>query len=279
MIESSSNASSHVILRIKSQAWAIPAIDVREMVSMPFVMELPETPEFVRGIIFLRGDSIPLIDLRRLIGLESHQNETEKIIELLNQSRKEHIQWLVELESSIRENRSFTLERNPARCPFAKWHEGYNSNDLIVASLVRKFELPHSRLHLSADTALTLFKSGNLHAALDVVDNTRKNDLNFLNFLFDEFIHFIVEAHNEIALVIQRNGTLFAISADSVDSVENLDIDRMEPVPDIITGKYSSQVVGSISKLKNQDEPVLILDSDRLLECLKSIVDEIRLGQ
>jgi len=49
---------------------------VKEVIKVKSVTRLPKTPSFVRGVINLRGDVIPIIDLREKLGLEQ-QDYTE----------------------------------------------------------------------------------------------------------------------------------------------------------------------------------------------------------
>ena len=53
-----------ITVRLKNQAFAMPSDDVREMIQLGEVFAVPQVPEYVRGVINLRGSIIPLIDLR-----------------------------------------------------------------------------------------------------------------------------------------------------------------------------------------------------------------------
>lgn len=50
--------------------YALAVEHVREIVRMPEFMEVPDVPEFIRGIINLRGRVIPLMDGRARLGLQ-----------------------------------------------------------------------------------------------------------------------------------------------------------------------------------------------------------------
>jgi purine-binding chemotaxis protein CheW len=49
----------------------IGILKVREIIGMMTVTPVPQTPEFVKGVINLRGKVIPVIDLRLRFGLEA----------------------------------------------------------------------------------------------------------------------------------------------------------------------------------------------------------------
>lgn len=53
--------------------YAVDIRNVREVINMCEITELPKTPEYVEGIINLRGEVIPIIDLRKKFGLLREQ--------------------------------------------------------------------------------------------------------------------------------------------------------------------------------------------------------------
>ena len=103
------------VIQAKNQAFAVATRDLREMVIMPEVSEVPNTGEHVRGVINLRGRVLPLIDLRKRIGLASLAEENAAFLAMLWQREKDHHNWLRELEASVRERREFQLTTDPAQ--------------------------------------------------------------------------------------------------------------------------------------------------------------------
>lgn len=67
---------------LSDEEYAIEINDVREIVKMVDITEVPKTPGFMLGIISLRGVIIPLMDLRMRLGLEacSYNAKTRIII-------------------------------------------------------------------------------------------------------------------------------------------------------------------------------------------------------
>ena len=49
--------------------YAVPLRQVREIVGLPPITPLPNTPSFLRGVISLRGAIIPVVDLREQLEL------------------------------------------------------------------------------------------------------------------------------------------------------------------------------------------------------------------
>jgi purine-binding chemotaxis protein CheW len=49
--------------------YAIPLTQVREIIGLPTITRLPNTPSFLRGVISLRGAIVPVVDLREQLEL------------------------------------------------------------------------------------------------------------------------------------------------------------------------------------------------------------------
>lgn len=54
--------------------YAVSSMDVLQLIEMPFITPIPEMPDYIRGILHLRGENIPVIDL----GLRLQQHSVEK---------------------------------------------------------------------------------------------------------------------------------------------------------------------------------------------------------
>jgi purine-binding chemotaxis protein CheW len=62
-----------VIFRLRGVEHALPVEDVVEVLRMVAITPLAEAPPWVRGVIDLRGRVIPVIDLRRRLGMPERE--------------------------------------------------------------------------------------------------------------------------------------------------------------------------------------------------------------
>ncbi len=66
---------------VGAEEYGLELLRVKEVIRMRQVVRLPNAPAFMKGIINLRGDVIPIIDLRGRFGLEScEQTASTRII-------------------------------------------------------------------------------------------------------------------------------------------------------------------------------------------------------
>ena len=61
--------NTYLTFSLDEAEYAIAVANVKEIVRLPEFVEVPDVPEFVRGVINLRGQVIPLLDARARLGL------------------------------------------------------------------------------------------------------------------------------------------------------------------------------------------------------------------
>ncbi|MFW5640588.1 MAG: chemotaxis protein CheW [Thermodesulfobacteriota bacterium] len=62
--------SKYLTFFLNGAGFGVHILKVREIIGIMPITQLPQTPEFVRGVINLRGRVIPVIDLRLRFGIE-----------------------------------------------------------------------------------------------------------------------------------------------------------------------------------------------------------------
>ncbi|MFA7296012.1 MAG: chemotaxis protein CheW [Dehalococcoidia bacterium] len=69
-----------VVFDLAGEAYGVNIGTVREIIRMQAVTHVPETPDFVEGVINLRGRVIPVVDLRKRFGLETSEHTSDSRI-------------------------------------------------------------------------------------------------------------------------------------------------------------------------------------------------------
>ncbi|MEM9855417.1 MAG: chemotaxis protein CheW [Pseudomonadota bacterium] len=69
---------------LAGQDYAMDIMLVREIRNWSEPTPLPRTPDFVRGVINLRGTVLPILDLAKRLGLPGGENEERAVIIVLN---------------------------------------------------------------------------------------------------------------------------------------------------------------------------------------------------
>ncbi|MDR1396011.1 MAG: chemotaxis protein CheW [Deltaproteobacteria bacterium] len=78
---SSENDGKYLTFQLVDEGYGIGILKVREIIGMLPVTPVPQTPAFLKGVINLRGQVIPVVDLRLKFGLpEEEYTERTSII-------------------------------------------------------------------------------------------------------------------------------------------------------------------------------------------------------
>jgi len=74
-------ATQYLTFVLDEEVFAVDVARVREILEMPTITKVPQVPEFMRGVINLRGCVVPVIDLHMKFGMpESAQTVNTCII-------------------------------------------------------------------------------------------------------------------------------------------------------------------------------------------------------
>lgn len=71
--------------RIGSDNYAIPVLDVQEVVKSHFVTKVPLSPPYIRGLINLRGQIVTAVNLHNLFQIEGDYSDTHMNIIVRNE--------------------------------------------------------------------------------------------------------------------------------------------------------------------------------------------------
>lgn len=69
-----SKAGKYLTFELKGEIYGLEILKVQEIIGMMNVTRVPKTPDFIRGVINLRGKVIPVIDLRLKFGMETKED-------------------------------------------------------------------------------------------------------------------------------------------------------------------------------------------------------------
>lgn len=69
-----------VVFDLAGEAYGVEISSVREIIRMQEITRMPRTPDYVEGVINLRGKVTPVIDLRKRFGLAASEGTTDQRI-------------------------------------------------------------------------------------------------------------------------------------------------------------------------------------------------------
>jgi purine-binding chemotaxis protein CheW len=106
----------YLTFSMAEEEYGIGILKIKEIIGMMPVTTVPQTPEFVKGVINLRGKVIPVVDLRLRFGMESI-DYTERtciiVVEIIGQSGIVLIGIVVDAVSEVLNIKGEDIEETP----------------------------------------------------------------------------------------------------------------------------------------------------------------------
>jgi purine-binding chemotaxis protein CheW len=255
----------HVVVGIDTLQLALPCGMVREMLQMPRVSVVPGAPPYVRGVVNLRGEVLPIVDLRLRLGFPPYGADAVEFVRLMEERAEDHRRWLAELETCVAENRKFTLATDPRQCAFGRWYAEFRTENAMLSSLLRSFDVPHRQIHEMAAMAQSLVDQNRRDEAMALVRTAHSTVLARLLQLFDRVANVVRESQREMAVVITMpGGRRVAISVDEVRAVEPVDTEMQ--VGEAARTETNDPLVGPTVRRQNDLGLVCLLQVEHLLD-------------
>ncbi len=98
-----SPAVKHVLFMLNESHYAVPLANVLELQRLPHITLLPNVPDWLRGVMNLRGDVLSVVDLRSLLGLPVAESSVSQRLIVVRSTREEIATgWVVDRVLGIR---------------------------------------------------------------------------------------------------------------------------------------------------------------------------------
>ena len=82
-------AGKYLTFNLGKELYGVEILKVQEIIGVLPVTKVPKSPEFIKGVINLRGKVIPVIDLRLKLGMEAQAYDERTCIIVINMQIEE----------------------------------------------------------------------------------------------------------------------------------------------------------------------------------------------
>ncbi|SDG82699.1 purine-binding chemotaxis protein CheW [Vibrio xiamenensis] len=94
--------------------YAVPILDVREVRGWSEIRKVPNSPRYMLGVLEIRGEYVPIVDLRMRFSLEPAQIGATTVVIVLNDSCGQPLGVIVDAVSEVYDIRSEAIKPAPA---------------------------------------------------------------------------------------------------------------------------------------------------------------------
>lgn len=261
-----SKRSRWIYFLLGSELYAIPLEKALELVILPEIVKISNTPKHILGLAKLKDDTFPVVDLRVKFGLKSIEEDQSELVQLLQDRKQDHIDWLEALKDAIYNGVPFSKTLDPDKCAFGKWYNSYKSNLIYIAAQLRKFDKPHRMIHKIGALALQLQADQKGDEAKQLITGSLSSDLSLLIKLFDNTSEIIKNQTSNIAIIARLEYGICGFLVDKLESVVSFEPTEISEKP-IFLGKNSDAdiLIGSARKEQLSDKLFLLMDPDKIL--------------
>jgi len=95
--------TQYLTFKLDDEVFALDISKVREVLDFTTITKVPRTPEFMRGVINLRGSVVPVVDLRLKFGMTKTENTVNTCIIIVEVKVDEETTVLGALADSVQE--------------------------------------------------------------------------------------------------------------------------------------------------------------------------------
>ncbi len=106
----------YLTFNLASEQYGVEILKVREIIGLMDITKIPRTPDFVRGVINLRGKVIPVIDLRLKFNMDSIEDTQQTciiVVDIVQQETQMQMGIVVDSVSEVLDIETQSIEEAP----------------------------------------------------------------------------------------------------------------------------------------------------------------------
>ncbi|NQY26392.1 MAG: CZB domain-containing protein [Piscirickettsiaceae bacterium] len=187
------------------------------------IQRLPIEERGFCGVVKFQGAVVPVLDYAHRLGIPSGIDVKTKLLNILSEREKDHIEWVSALELSLKNHVAFTKSTDPDECAFGQWYNKFNTRDETLKELMEEFKEPHTRIHALAEELIALRDNGKEAEALERLIHERATTLRRLLVLFSRARDQIQSGMRQVLLFVTLDGKTprYALLIDEINDVMN----------------------------------------------------------
>ena len=130
----------YLTFTLAEEEYGIGILKVKEIIGIMGITTVPQTPDYVKGVINLRGKVIPVVDLRLKFGMEA-MDYTERtciiVVEIEEDKRKIQMGIVVDAVSEVMNIKAGDIEDTP------NFGSRLNTEYILGMAKMRQSQDPH----------------------------------------------------------------------------------------------------------------------------------------
>ena len=250
-----------VTFRIAKEEFAFHMEHVREILRVETPNQVPDVPDYVLGVLTVRGRILPVIDLRRLLQQRSLADEFAASCRAL---REEYERWIDQTAKFLASGSQQAVDSSVME-HLRQWlAETNSSSQLLMETLAKARGLNEKvikQLQLRSKHELHGDRDAARACGEDVLSGSRETVAALRK--FEEQIAQNIQEDQRI-IVVDADGLVLGLVVDHVHEVLNVPKSLMEPPPRITSS--GGMELSGVAKLDDGARLIMLLDVASLMK-------------
>lgn len=249
-----------VVFQLQGNSYAIKSDHVAAITLFDEVTPVAGHGEDIRGLVLHRGQTIPLLDMRRKLKQIPLKEELARFEQMLHARKEDHLNWIDALTTTVRTGTDFRLATDPHQCAFGKWYDHFQTENHHLRFHLKKIDKPHRKLHHTAVLVLELMQKGDQAGAERLIEQAKRDYVSPLVKLLEQTTSIYTASVREIAIVVAYQDLTVGLIVDEVEGVEQLQILECD-----IPMKSYDYMIG-IGKRYGSESLVILLNDELIIK-------------
>jgi len=250
-----------VTFRIAKEEFAFHMEHVREILRVQTPNQVPDVPEYVLGVLTVRGQILPVIDLRRLL---QQRSLAEEFADSCRPLREEYQRWIDQTEKAFAGGSQQKADSSVME-HLRKWLAETNSSSQLLMEALAKARGLNEKVIKQLQARTKHEERGDRDAAQacgeDVLSGSRGTVAALRK--FEEQIAQNIQEDQRI-IVVDAEGFVLGLVVDHVHEVLNVPKNLMEPPPRITSS--GGMELSGVAKLDDGARLIMLLDVASLMK-------------
>jgi len=250
-----------VTFKLGLEEFAFQMDRVREILRVERPSEVPGTPKHILGMLTVRGNILPVIDLRVLLGLSNL--ESEVVAEATDLCARFKT-WLNAAGESVQSGVG-KLDASGAEI-VRQWMAACNTSSQALMEILSKLRRANDKLLRGVAQMQSLAMTEPAKVKEYFQQEVDAGGQQVIK-LFGEFQISVKQniREDQRLIVVQTNGSLLALLVDKVREVMNIPKRQIDAPPQNLSENKNIELSG-VAKLENGKRLILLLDADHLVQ-------------
>jgi len=250
-----------VTFRIAKEEFSFSMEHVREILRVQTPSQVPDVPDYVLGVLTVRGQILPVIDLRRLLQQRSF---AEEIADSCRPVREEYERWIDQTGKVFASN-AHSKVNSSVTTHLRKWIAETNSSSQSLMEDLAKARALNEKVIKQLQDRTKFEECGDSDAARACGEEVLSTGLEAVAALcrFEQEIAQNIHEDQRI-IVVDSGGFVLGLVVDHVHEVLNVPKNLIEPPP-LITSSGGMELSG-VAKLDDGSRLIMVLDVANLMK-------------